>query len=153
RGRTCRNGFGLGMLTPTQGVVESAGTQKPLDVADSGIAAGLHVLEGEPGGSVCVVQFLRASPGVPLWAEAWKDATDSVAINPVTPLIGAAICCVFHAAAGHSFGNDIRQIPYAVVLVALAHIKGFVVNRIPRCFEYAENGSSDIPNMHDRTPG
>src|ERR1700732_1348962 len=76
-----------------------------------------------------------------------------IAINSIASFIWAASGGVLDAATKYGFGDDFRQFADAIVLLGPTDIEDLVVNEFPGSVQHAQDGSYDVPYMHQWTPG
>ncbi len=121
-------------------------------MADSDVAATLHVLAGEPGRTIGIVELLRALAGGPLRAKTREQPADLVAVDAVTTLVWTTIGSIFDVGARNGLGYDGSQFTDTVVFFCPTNIKGLVMDGFLRCFQRGENGGDNVANVNDGTP-
>ncbi len=87
-----------------------------------------------------------------MWLECRKLAADLFETHAIRSFVGAGIVGKLDGARRHHAGDDLCQVPDAIVVGGLADVKRFIEYLIGRRLKRSNECPRDILNMHDGPP-
>src|SRR5258708_6911538 len=116
---------------------------------DSLVACTFEVLDAQIHLFVSLVEFARATAGVPLRLKCRKDLRNAGEIRPVATLVRTRVRRKLNRATRDRFLHDFGKVADLVILFAAAHVERLIVNQLARSFERRQERAGDIFDVHD----
>src|SRR6185295_10584861 len=119
---------------------------------DSFESRSFGVLEGEVHLAVLPEELIGATARVPLRLEARHQPPDLGKIHPIASRVWAPPFGVLDLRSGDDFADDVGEIPYPVVFLALADVESLIEDSFARGAEHREKCARDVLHVNDRAP-
>src|SRR5262249_58448311 len=95
-------------------------------MADTLVSRPFELLQSQAGRTIGLEELVGAHARIPLGLKRRKLATDFFEAHAIRALVGTGIVRKFDRTSGHDGTHNLRQVPYAVVVRSLAHVKCFI---------------------------
>src|SRR5262249_40591006 len=126
--------------------------QQFLDVSDTLISGPLELLQRQAGRTVSLVKLFGTHTGIPSRLEFRQTLADLLEAHAIGSFIGTGIVRKLDGTVRHNAGDDLGQIPDAIIVGSLADIEGFIEDPLGGRLQRGDEGAGDVLDVHDRTP-